>query len=311
MKKIVAVTGSNGFIGSQIVQGFEKFGQYQVLPVARNTVNLLSDEEVLDFFAKNKVDTIIHCASTGGSRKDNGKTTVLKNNLRMFFNLERCLKPGMTLINLGSGAQYNKNRNLVDINEEAFGEAVPQDEYGFGKYIMSKYINQFQESKHTGKIYNLVLFGVYGKGEDYTYRFISNAIIKNLLHMPIVINQNVLFHYLYIDDLVRVLKCLLEERWDEKEFNVTPRQSISLIQTAEIINDISDYHSEIIVKNRGMNYQYTGNNQRLMDCIGEDFQFTSYEEGIRQLYFYYKERLDSLDLDSVKEDAYIQFCKNT
>ena len=227
-----------------------------------------------------------------------------------------------------------------DINEELLAEMVvgktiknkyPKVRYEKGETLLrfehitlKNHLNDISFELKRGEVLGIVgllgagkteiakaLFGVYGKGEDYTYRFISNAIIKNLLHMPIVINQNVLFHYLYIDDLVRVLKYLLEEQWNEKEFNVTPKQSISLIQTAEIINDISDYHSEIIVKNRGMNYQYTGNNQRLMDCIGEDFEFTSYEEGIRQLYFYYKERLDSLDLDSVREDAYIQFCKNT
>lgn len=311
MKKVIAVTGANGFIGGQIVQYFKESTTYHVIPITRSIVNLLAEEEVATFFQENRVDAIIHCANVGGSRKSIGEASVLENNLRMFFNLERCLRQGMELINFGSGAQYNKNRNLVNIREEEFGATVPWDDYGYSKYIMSKYIKQYEMGKGPGTIYNLILFGVFGRGEDYTYRFISNAIIKNLLHMPIVINQDVLFDYLYIDDLLRVLERLLEGNWKVREFNVTPGEHVSLVQAAKIINSISDFHSKIIVKNEGMNYQYTGSNVKLLQCLGEDFAFTSYEEGIRQMYHFYQNILDSLDLDSVRKDSYIQFCKNT
>lgn len=311
MKRVVAVTGANGFIGGQIVRYLNESAQYEVIPVSRSTVNLLSEKEVFGFFQGKSLDAIIHCANAGGNRKAVGTKSVLENNLRMFFNLEQCLKPGMKFINFGSGAQYNKDRNLVNVQEEEIELAVPQDEYGYSKYVMSKYIKQHGAADNGAAIYNLILFGVYGRGEDYTYRFISNAIVKNLLHMPIVINQNVLFDYLYIDDLLRVLERLLENDWKEREFNVTPGDSISLVQATEIINSVSDYQSEIIVKNEGMNYQYTGSNRKLMQCMGENFVFTSYEEGIRQLYCWYKDNFDMLDLDSVRKDEYIRFCKNT
>lgn len=308
--KNIAVLGARGFIGQNTIKHLSKNPDYQIFPVTRNEVNLLDFEDVKKFLYSNEIDIVIHCANSGGTRKDVGKSDdVVSNNLRMFFNVERCIKNDMKFINFGSGAQYDKSRNLCKINEQDFDSFVPSDEYGFSKYVMSKYLKGRQAQKKEGFVYNLVVFGMYGIGEDYAYRFISNAIVKNLLRMPIVINQDVVFDYLYINDYFKALDYLIENDIESCEFNLTPIQSVSLSKLASIINNVSDYKSEVVIKNIGLNYEYTGDNTRLLQLMGESIQFTSYEDAIKEMRHYYQENLQNLDLETIKADALIKYCK--
>ena len=162
-----------------------------------NELDVLNSKNVEDFIVKNNINIVVHGANVGGTRKSTTQD-VLDKNLRMFFNLVRCEKYLDKLILLGSGAEYDRRNMPPRVREDDFDRFIPAEDYGFSKYIMSKYI---ENSKN---IINLRMFAVFGRYEDYEYRFISNSIVKNLLRLPIVIKQNVLFDYLYIDDCVRI-----------------------------------------------------------------------------------------------------------
>ena len=303
--KNIAILGARGFIGKNTVQYLKNTKRYHVIPITRESINLTDNEKVHNFFKDNKIDIVIHCANQGGTRKNiNESQDIIGNNLKMFFNIERCINKNMKFINFGSGAQYNKSRDLAKIKETEFESRIPTDDYGYSKYVMSKYIR----SQKDKTILNPIIFGLYGIGEDYTYKFISNAIIKNILNMPIIINQNVLFDYLFIEDYYKILDSMIEDEWENCEFNLTPSKSIELIEIVKIINSISKYHSEIIVRNKGMNFEYTGDNSRLIQHMGTDFEFTSYEIGIEKMYRYYLENIDKINVMAVKEDKLINYC---
>lgn len=305
MKKI-AIMGARGFVGKNLTEFFQH--RYEVYPLTRKELDILETEEVRKFFLDHKIDVVFNCMNQGGSRKDAydiQTSSVIGNNLKMFFNVEQCISPEMKMINFGSGAEYNKHRDLNKIEEIQFGQSIPEDDYGYSKYVMSKYIT----AKHASNIYEPVIFGLYGKYEDYTYKFVSNAIIKNLLQMPIVINQNVIFDYLYIGDFLKIMERLVEQEMKWKTFHITPTDSIDLIRIAELINELSSYKSEIIIRNKGLNYQYTGNNRRLRENMGDGFSFTSYREGIAELFRYYEENLNKLDVDAIREDMALKYCK--
>lgn len=307
--KNVVVLGARGFIGKNTVEYLSNNEKYKVYAATRKEVDLLNEEEVEKYLDACNADIIICCANQGGTRKNtNAVGSVIENNLRMFFNVERCITAERKMINFGSGAQYNKKRDLKKICEDEFEKYVPLDEYGYSKYVMSKYIKQREHVGGKGSITNPVIFGLYGIGEDYSYRFISNAIIKNILKMPIIINQDVVFDYLYIKDYFRVLDYMLEDKIKKTEFNVTPTQSIKLTEIAEIINKIGQYKSEIILKNEGFNYEYTGSNSRLLEDMGTDYTFWTYEAAIKEMYEYYLKNIDQLDLQVVREDVFIKNC---
>ena len=221
----------------------------------------------------------------------------------MFFNLARCSGNLEKIIYFGSGAEYGKHRDLRKVKETEFDvSCAPKDEYGFYKYICSKY------AEKSDKTINLRLFGAFGKHENYECRFISNAILKNQLGLPITINQNVTFDYLYIKDLVGIVEYFLKTTCKYKTYNVTPDKSIDLIQIAEIINRISPQKSEIVVLNKGMNYEYTGDNSRLKGEI-DGLRFTSYEDSIKELFDYYSHAIGRIDKSRIMEDPYLSKCK--
>lgn len=302
----IAILGARGFVGKNLVEHLT--GKHTVFAITRNEIDLLDEIAVQEFLKEQKIEVVINCANQGGSRKtgyDVQTASVIGNNLKMFFNIERCLTPDMKMINFGSGAQYNKARDLIKVKEETIGDVIPKDDYGYSKYVMSKYI----QAKGAKNIYNPIIFGLYGQKEDYTFKFISNAILKNILNMPIVINQNVVFDYLYLGDFLRIIDAMIEKDFAYQEFNITPTEPIDLVSIAKIINTFGDHESEIIVKNDGLNFQYTADNTRLRKNIGTEFEFTSYEDGIRELYQYYLSHLDELDLDAVRQDELIKYCK--
>ena len=303
MRKILVM--GNGFVGTNIYNYFKEKGE-DVTMVSILDFSFMDKKQVDDYFKGKHFDAVIHCANYGGSRATGYDVDAFKDvvdqNLLMWDNITANIPDDTVLIHFGSGAQYNKARDLVNVSEDDIGKVIPTDGYGYSKLEIHKRIQGHPN------FYNLIIFGLYGKGEDYTFKFISNAIVKNLLKQPIVINQNVRFSYLFLDDILRLIDLTCNGHLPEHEFNVTPTESITLVEATNIINEISDFKSEVTIKNPGMNYEYTGSNKRLRRNF-PDFKFTSYKDGIKKLYNYYKENLDSLNKEAVIEDKLIALCK--
>jgi GDP-L-fucose synthase len=299
-KKTILITGSSGFIGRNIVSYLKE--KYSLLTPGHKDLDLLSQSDVNRYFALHDIDTVIHCANFGGTRKKEAKGDLLEKNLRMFFNIAENKNRFSRLINLGSGAEYNKTRDLRSISEDEFGEQVPPDEYGFSKYLISRYIEK------TENMYCLRLFGIFGKYEDYEFKFISNAIVKNLLHMPITIRQNVRFSWLPVEDFLPVLDYFLTHTPKKPVYNITPPSTIDLVSIVQLINSHADFKSEICVENEGFNIEYSGNNARLVEEIG-DVSFTPMDTAIKDLMQYYRTILPTIDPETIRRDPYAASCK--
>lgn len=269
--KNILLTGSGGFIGSYLKKWLE---EYNLFCPRSFELNLMDKDAVQDYVEKNNIDFIIHSASCGVRISEEATSDeVARPNIEMFLNLANLNLP---MITFGSGAEYDKSKALVNVKENDFGKSIPRDPYGYSKYMISK------EIEKRNNILNLRIFGIYGYGE-HSSRVTSSIINDNLNHKPIELNQNVKFHFIYIDDFCKIVKYFIENPTTEKFINVTPNDSIEIIELAKIINKISDYKSEIIIKSNGMNKEYTANNELLLTIL-KDFLFTSYEEGMSKLY---------------------------
>ena len=293
------ITGSSGFIGSHLKEYLLHHYTYSLFTPSSKELDL-SDEKAVDtYILENKIDIIIHTANRGGGRDTADMKSVTEYNLRIFLNIAKHEKNLKKIISFGSGAEYGKHKPNIDAKEEDALKALPLDEYGFYKSITSRYIEK------TDNIVQLRIFGAYGEYENYRYKFISNAIVKNLLHLPITINKNVYFDYIYIDDLVRMIDFFMHNDTNEKVYNVTTGKKVDLITLAQYVNDVSDFQSEIHVMNEGLNNEYTSNNERILKELG-NFQFTSHKNAIAKMRRYFQENLDKLDIQTIKDDPYLK-----
>jgi len=289
----ILLTGGGGFIGRNLYEGLKN--EYKVFIPKHEELEIMDASALRKYLKKNKINAVIHTAVETGNQ-------VLENILRMFMSIYKNLDLLDKFINFGSGAEYAKTRDLKKVKEEELGKFIPQDNYGLGKLICS------QLSKGNKKIVTLLPFGIFGPGEDYRFKFISNSIVKNLLGMPIKIKQNAVFDYLYILDLIEIIKFFLNNNKHYGDFNLTTTQSISLTGIINIINKISDKPSKVSVINKKMNFQYTGSNEKLMKAIPK-LHISSYGDSIKRLYQYYSRNYKNIDKKSIMEDQYLKIAK--
>ncbi len=278
--KTIFITGARGFIGKNLK---EQLGsKYILLTPSHKELDLLDSKAVAQFFTKNKIDVVINCAAVGGSRVEEHVESALSINLKIFFNLLKNKDKYKKMIHLGSGAEYDKSKPIVRVKEEDFGKRIPQDEYGFFKYLCSKYI------ENEKNVVNLRIFGMFGKYEDRRYRFISNAIVNSLNGQPIDMRQNVFFDYVYIDDFVKIVDYFIIRKGKLKFYNIGTGKKIDLITIAHKINELSNKKTKIIIKNKGLNNEYTCNNKNLISEL-KNFKFDLFDNSLNKLYSWYKQ----------------------
>jgi len=301
----IFITGSNGFIGSHLAEYIEKnYSDYSIFTPSSKELDLINESDVGSYIIDNEIDIIIHLANKGGDRSTLDMQNITEYNLRIFFNIAKHEKNVKKIISFGSGAEYGKHKSISNVKENDYLDSQPLDEYGFYKSVTSKYIEK------SDTIVQLRIFGAYGEHEDYRFKFISNAIVKNLLKLPIVINKNVYFDYLYIDDLIHMIDWFIHNEAKEKIYNVTRGEKIDLLSLSNIINQVSDFNSGIRVLNEGLNNEYTSNNDRLLKELGNDFKFTMHKDAIIKMRDYFRYNLDSLDQESIKNDPYLKKINN-
>jgi nucleoside-diphosphate-sugar epimerase len=294
------VTGGSGFIGRNLVEHFRDSGMEVELP-GHKDLDLTDPEAVRHYVREHRIDVVVHTANMGGNRKQ-VCPDVIGTNLRMFLSIYRCRDEVDQVLHLGSGAEYDRRNYHPRLREEDFGTHVPIDDYGFSKLCMSEL------ATNTKNITVFRLFGVFGTYEDHEFRFISNAIVKNLFGLPITVQQNVNFDYIWAKDVARVLHGAMITRMRHRHYNLCTGTTIDLVSLANLINDVSGRPVPINVVNSGMNVEYSGDNSRLMKELGV-FEFTRVERAIATLFEHYREMLPRIDRDIIAADRYASKCQ--
>lgn len=282
----ILLTGGSGFIGRNIL---EQLGdKYAWLAPSHRELNLSDTAQVKTYLENNPVDLVIHTANVGGTRKAANQNGVAMTNLGFFYNLIAAKPWYKRLIILGSGAEFDKRRPIIQKPETALGESVPADEYGLYKYVCARF------AEEVDYITSLRLFAVFGKYEDYTIRFISNAICKALFDLPITIKKNVRFDYLYIDDFIKILDRCIEAPPDDHCLNIGSGEPVDLVAIAQKILTQLGKDLPIVVKETGLANEYSPDITRLKKTY-ENGSVTSLDEAIVKLIAYYQTILPNIN----------------
>jgi len=233
----IVVTGSNGFIGKQLVS-FLKERNLDVLPVCREVCNLLDEAGIRKLFSDYKISAVVHCAARTGFREDVQGADVFYENLLMYENINKNLPESCLFFNLGSGAEFDHTKEISMYKESDLGSRVPTDPYGFSKYIIAKLI-----SNNSNQI-NLRLFNVFGS-EESENRFVKSAIKKLREKEPIIVFDDKIMDFFFIEDLFTLIlyylknyKTTLNPRLP-RDLNVCYEEKHTLKDIANIVNSFS------------------------------------------------------------------------
>lgn len=274
----ILLTGSGGFIGRNLKEYLKD--KYTLFCPRSYELDLTDQNAVEKYFNSYDINFIIHCGTTGGVRGVQDNPETLDDNIAMVNNILKYKREDCRVVLFGSGAMYDKSRNLHKVRETEIGKFIPYDLYGQSKMKIAEITEKRND------LLCLNIFACYGYNEKES-RFPSYAINQALRGQDIVINQNVVFDYLFVEDMQKIVEYFITNIPQHKIINITPTQSISLLEIADIVKDISGNNCKIEVKNSVMNNEYTGNNSVLLSEI-KDLKFTSMQEGLLKLYNYIK-----------------------
>ena len=289
----ILLTGASGFIGRNLAEYLSR--DYDVSAPSSAEINLVDASAVRTYLCAHRFDVVVHAATTRSNRRVGAPADLLDRNCRMFFNLARNAGLFGKMISFGSGAEYDRRNLPPCVKEDYFDTSVPADAYGFSKYICAKYIEQSEN------ILNLRLFGIFGKYEDYAVRFISNACCRVLKGLPIVIRQDVIFDYLYIEDLAKITSWFIEHETRHKAYNLVRGKGNALTELARIVAEVSGRNPQILVRGPGLAPEYTADNGLMLKEIG-DYRFREFSDSIRELYSWYAGNRERIDADSLRFD---------
>lgn len=270
--KRVLLTGSSGFIGRNVSSVLSQC--CELFMPSRTELNLFNEQAVREYLVRNKIDIVIHCANPNPVKNSlDHADNMFEESLRMFMNLFQAQDYYEMMYTLGSGAEYDKSKDICSVSEEEEFRSVPYDSYGFAKYIINQMIAKSE------KQCNLRLFGCYGS-TDHESKFITHAIRCCMRDERITIRQNCWFDYLHVSDLARIMAFFIEHKPSFRSYNVCSGEKVSLYKIAEIVRKQMVSIHDIVVLKDGWNKEYTASNQRLLSELG-GYQFLPLEEGIR------------------------------
>lgn len=291
--KTVLITGAGptGITGRAIREYLEN--DHVILAPSSKELDLTDDAAVRSYFDAHHIDFVVHCATY---RSNICQTThmvdeELESNLRMYFALASQSEKFEKMVYLGSGAEYDKSRPIANIKEEQFGESIPKNKYGLGKYIMN------QHCRSSKNIYNLRMFGTLNPYERYTKNVVCNLCAKAVMGLPLTLKRDVLFSWVDIRDVAQAIKYLFENEFGRHDYNIALPSPYKLSEIAYLIQEIAGLKEPVKFESEGLSNEYTCDTV----CLFEDFKLetTLINKSVSDILMYLQSNKDSIIIDDI------------
>lgn len=299
--KNILITGSEGFVGRNLLETLAHRSDFTLSGSRQDDLDLTDSNQVKEYIKILQPNIIIHSATSNTMGKAY-ESDVCEQNLRMIFNLLRHRPPGCLIYTLCSGSSYNRESWTDNMTEDYLGEHIPADSQGFSKFVIANYVKNIKD------VVTLRLFGIFGRHEDYRYKFISNTIAKRLAGMKVILYRDALYDYIDVADFCTIVEQLIDRNVRTGGFNVTPDDSVYLSDIIGIVDRCLNIDSGYTTATLGLGRTYTGSNTKLRSILGE-FEFTSIEASIQNLIHYYTANTQKLDYAALDKDPLLQYAK--
>ncbi len=232
--KHILITGGRGYIAKELYSALKH--DYHVTTISRDTFDLSNAHQTESWFQDKHFDVVIHTAIRGGSRLVKDDSVVLDNNLQMYFNLLSQQSKYTKLINIGSGAELSSTNSP----------------YGLSKHVIRTSLLE------KDNFYNLRIFGIFNENELET-RFIKANIARYLREEPILIFEDKLMDFYYMNDFVSLIRFYVENDDVPKEYDCCYETHPTLSVIAEKINSLSTHKVPVLIsRNEPSDSSYIG-----------------------------------------------------
>lgn len=261
----ILITGAGGFVGGFIAKNLAS--SYEILSPTSKELDLTDLSQVEQWFEKNEVDVVVHCALSGREVLSSTDPKYLSDGLLMFRNLWLQKHHYTRFVNLGTAYEFDLTRDNTNVLEYDFVQHLPKTSYGYAKNLTARIIRE------TPGFYNLKLFGVFHETENIN-RFFQRVKQQD----EIVINNDIYLDYIYLPDILPMLELMITGRSQHCDVNMVYPNKYRLSEMAELLCKHLGLPAEkITIKNS------TGNN-----LTGDSVALSSYkfdliglEQGLR------------------------------
>jgi len=250
----ILITGSSGFLG----QCFTKYLHgHDVTVTSRQNLNLLDLSQVTQFLQDQKFDWIINCAVTGRNNIRETDQITLGENLVMFTNLYANLDAVANgMITLGSGAEFDIDKNIDQASETSIWQHMPTHSYGLSKNLISR-----MSSLHP-KSYIVRIFGCFDSEEN------SIRPIKKLTHCiqkqtSFILEKDRWFDMISVVDLVKIVQYVITGACGFRDINAVYNHKTRLGDILRLYCKLHGHDSSYVQVQSQDGLSYTGDSSRL------------------------------------------------
>lgn len=301
MESKIIVTGGTGMVGQALAT---------IMPDAKylgsKDCNLKNLNESIDFFTKEKPETIIHIAGRVGGILENLKYPVdfLEENIYINTNLCKAAHKAGTknLIAVLSTCIYPENADSYPMVEEQLYDGPPPPQnfsYAYAKRCMAIQIDSYVKQYNKKNWCYVIPCNLYGEDDKFKYErshYVSSLIDKiynskdgkvNLLGTGKPLRQ-----FMYSGDLALAIKLLVEKGIFEN-VNIANDEVCSIEEIAKIaFQSLGKEHLDLVFsgnEEEDGNYRKDVSSEKLKLLL-DGFEFTPLSDGIKKVYNIYKER---------------------
>jgi GDP-L-fucose synthase len=244
------VTGSAGFIGGKLVKHFESQGHVVVHPV-RQQLDLTNHKAVDEFFDKENIDVVVHCAVAGRTNMSTQDIAITGETLVMFRNLYANRHKFKRLVNIASGYEFDHTRSINLAKEDDINNVIAMPSYGMGKNLVSRCVQA------TDNFFNLRLFGMFHEDES-AVRFFKKLQTGT---GPFTIDEDRQFDFVYLEDTLPMFDSAVNGKIKHKDINLVYEQKYWMSELVKMFCEVNNIDREVVVNKQGSNH-YTGDYTR-------------------------------------------------
>lgn len=257
----IYVAGHCGLVGSSIYRKLKKDGYTNIIVKTHKELDLINNNEVINFFEKYKPEYVFLCAAKVGGimANNNNPSDFIYENMMIEFNvIKACHKYNVKrLMFFGSSCIYPKNCSQPIKEEYLLTNSLEQtnEGYALAKIAGLKYVEYLNKQYRLNYI-SVMPTNLYGINDNYDMvnshvipalimKF-HDAKINNKKSVTLYGTGKPLREFMFSDDLAKICVDLMNNENIKGVINIGSGEEITIKELANTIKEIVGYDGKII-----------------------------------------------------------------